>query len=106
MRGAFRIGRFLSRSTRWRGSSWARTDFSLSELEIQNFFQLTDRSTKDLPPYLGGTIDLLDMFEEVRPTSDRSDPSSACARNVVGALVVNTIFGPVQRRRGWQLWPR
>lgn len=123
--------------------------FPVSELEIQNFFQLTHRSTvflnayggstygfnagipafqlggvnrfvayginelltnqyvlgqtgyirtlKDLPPFLGSTIDLLGALEIGQTYQLPFGPKPPhVPGDVVGALIINTIFGPVE----------
>src|SRR5215469_16435312 len=127
----------------------APSGFPLSELQLQNFFQFTRRSTaflnafggtsygynvgvpafhlggvtrfsaygtnelltnqyvlgqagyirklKNLPPVLGSTIDLLGVFEIGQTYQLPFGPKPPhVPADVVGALVVNTIFGPVE----------
>ena len=125
-------------------SPGAPNGFPLSELQLQNFFRLSDptsvflnayggtsygyktgippfnlggvtrfvaygtnelltdqyflfqtgylRKLKNLPPLLGSTIDALGMFE----VGKTYQPSYKLPGDLAGALIVNTIFGPVE----------
>ena len=55
------------------------------------------RTLKNLPPLLGSTIDLLRMFEVGKTCQLPFGPKPPyLPGDVVGALIVNTIFGPVE----------
>ena len=55
------------------------------------------RTLKDLPPFLGRTIDLLGAFEVGQTYQLPFGPEPPhVPGDVVGALIVDTIFGPVE----------
>ena len=55
------------------------------------------RTLKNLPAFLGSTIDLLGMFEVGQTYQLPFGPKPPhVPGDVVGAVIVNTIFGPVE----------
>lgn len=55
------------------------------------------RTLKNLPPMLGSTIDFLGMFEVGKTYQlPRGPKPPYLPGDVVGALIVNTLFGPVE----------
>ena len=76
--------------------------FGTNELITDQYFLFQTgyiRKLKELPPLLGSTIDFLGMFE-VGKTYQLPFPGAPkppyLPGDVVGALIVNTIFGPVE----------
>jgi NTE family protein len=76
--------------------------FGTNELITDQYFLFQTgyiRKLKELPPLLGSTIDFLGMFEIGKtyqlPFSGAPTPPNLPG-DVAGALIVNTIFGPVE----------
>jgi NTE family protein len=79
---------------------WAA--YGTNELFTNQYFLFQTgyiRTLKRLPPLLGSTIDLLGMFE-VGKTYQLPNPNAPkppyLPGDIVGALIMNTIFGPVE----------
>ena len=74
--------------------------FGTNELMTNQYFLFQTgyiRSLKKLPPLLGSTIDLLGSFEVGKTYKLPIGPNPPyLPGDVVGALIVNTIFGPVE----------
>jgi NTE family protein len=69
--------------------------FGTNELLTDQYFLFQTgyiRTLKQLPPLLGSTMDFLGMFE----VGKTYQPPYALPGDVVGAIIVNTIFGPVE----------
>jgi len=69
--------------------------FGTNELLTDKYFLFQTgyvRTLKRLPPLLGGTIDALGMLE----IGKTYQPAFALPGDVAGALIVNTLFGPVE----------
>lgn len=69
--------------------------FGTNELLTDQYFLFQSgyiRKLKNLPPLLGSSIDFLGMFE----IGKTYQPPYSLPGDVVGALIVNTIFGPVE----------
>jgi NTE family protein len=69
--------------------------FGTNELLTNQYFLFQTgyiRKLKNLPPLLGSTIDALGMFE----IGKTYQPPFKLPGDVAGALIVNTIFGPVE----------
>jgi len=76
--------------------------FGTNELLTDQYFLFQTgyiRTLKQLPPLLGSTIDFLGMFEIGKtyelPVAN-AEPPPYLPGDVAGALIVNTIFGPVE----------
>ena len=74
--------------------------FGTNELLTDQYFLFQTgyiRKLKKLPPLLGSTIDFLGMLEAGKTYKLPSGPNPPyLPGDVVGALIVNTIFGPVE----------
>jgi NTE family protein len=74
--------------------------FGTNELMTNQYFLFQTgyiRSLKKLPPLLGSTIDLLGSFEVGKTYKLPNGPNPPyLPGDIVGALIVNTIFGPVE----------
>jgi NTE family protein len=74
--------------------------FGTNELLTDQYFLFQTgyiRTLVKLPPLLGSTIDLLGMFEAGKTYQLPNGPKPPnVPGDVVGALIVNTIFGPVE----------
>jgi NTE family protein len=74
--------------------------FGTNELMTNQYFLFQTgyiRSLKKLPPLLGSTIDFLGSFEVGKTYKLPNGPNPPyLPGDVVGALIVNTIFGPVE----------
>jgi NTE family protein len=74
--------------------------FGTNELLTNQYFVFQTgyiRTLKTLPPLLGSTIDFLGMFEIGKTYQLPSGPKPPnLPRDVAGALIVNTLFGPVE----------
>ena len=76
--------------------------FGTNELLTDQYFLFQTgyiRTLKQLPPLLGSTIDFLGMFEigkTYQLPMPNAPPPPYLPGDVAGALIVNTIFGPVE----------